>query len=294
MARDQANWRATRLPSLLAAAALLVACSMLIYQAVRESFPRIGLPSFREQPVPLPQMQLSEYEHELFSELQQWNRPSARDPDHGGRSRERRWRQLSDDGLELAHIVLQVLQPDGGYVYPIDGPMRRLEVLAKGGDQGAMCLMITLVDRIKSTAVTTAQRETARFWLQQGAQRGHPECQLQLGRRLLLGSGGFAKDPEQGLKLEFAARRNGYAHDLDGLISYFQSQWSSSPSELRRLYCWSWIEAQTRMSDRPRRMLESLRAEARRSDGSDLAKLAGALEQERFTLRDCVDMGSSR
>lgn len=294
MARDRANWKATRLPSMFAAAALLVACSMLIYQAVRESFPRIGLRSFRGQPAQLSQLQLSRSEHELFSELQQWNRPSPRYPDRGGRSRERRWRQLSDDGLELAHIVLQVLQPDGGYVYPIDGPMRRLEELAKDGDQGAMCLMITLVDRIRSTTATTAQREAARFWLQQGAQRGHPECQLQLGRRLLLGSGGFAKDQERGLKLELAARRNGYAHDLDGLISYFQSQWSPSPSGLRRLYCWSWIEAQTRLSDRPRRMLESLRAEAQRSDASDLASLADTLEQTRFTLRDCVDMGSGR
>lgn len=268
---------------------------MLIYESVREYFPRVGLPAFdaRKAELLLPERRAA-YEQELFSELHQWNRLSRRYPTEPGVGRrEDRWQQMADEGFELAHIVLQVLQPDGGFVYPLAGPMKRLEELANAGNTGAMCLMTTLVDRAKRRSASAAYWQAANDWLQRGAQRGHPECQMQLGRRLIFGSDGFPRDAKRGLELELDARRAGYAHNADGLASYFQTRWSDSPAELTRLYCWLSIDAESRLTDGPQRMLETLRAAARRTDSAELAGLADELERTKFSLQACVGMGAA-
>jgi hypothetical protein len=281
-------------PSLFAGAVFFAACAMLLYESAREYFPRSDLSAFDTQRAGLLSAELrAAYEQELFSELSQWNRPSRRYPTEAGvGQREERWRQLAGEGLELAHIAVQVLQPDGGFVYPLEKPMDRLRALAEQGDSGAMCLMTGLVGQVKRSRLSIEHSETARKWLLRGAERGHAECQLQLGRRLILGIDGVAKDAKRGLALEFAARRAGYAHDVDGLTAYFQQRWSTESADLTRLYCWLSIDAQSRLTDGPQNMLRLLRAEARRIDSEGLMGLASRLENSRFSLQACVDLGT--
>jgi hypothetical protein len=280
--------------ALLAGTLLLVSCVMLVYESVREYFPRADLRAFDTQLAELLSAERrAAYERELFGELSRWNRISRLYPTEAGVSqREERWRELAREGLELAHISLQVLQPVGGFVYPLEGPMTRLQMLAERGDLGAMCLMTGLVAQVKSLRVSVKHFEIARKWLIQGAELGHPECQLQLGRRLILGIDGVTKDAKRGLTLELAARRVGYAHDVDGLVSYFQQRWSSDPADLTRLYCWLSIGAQSGPTDRPQNMLRLLRAEARRAgmDYEGLMRLANRLENSQFSLQACVDL----
>lgn len=279
-------------PALCAGVVLFTACALLLYESAREYFPRRGLGHFDVQrAAALSAEQRAAHEQELFSELSQWNRPSRLYPtsaDVG--QRERRWHRLAGEGLELAHITLQVLQPDGGFVYPLDAPMRRLQVLAEEGDAGAMCLMTGLVSEAQRRAAAW-HIELARQWLLRGAERGHPECQLQLGRRVLQGRDGWPMDVQRGLALELAARRAGYAHDLDGLTAYFQQRWSSDLLNLTRLHCWLSIDATSRADDGPQRMLASLRADAQRTASTALENLADRLERTPVSLQGCVDMG---
>lgn len=273
-------------------AILVTMCALLLYESAREDFPRQSLRAFDARgAAQLSAMQRSAYEQELFSELSQWNRLSRRySTEAGVKQREERWKQLAREGFELAHLALQVLQPDGGFVYPLKGPMDRLQVLAEQGDQGAMCLMTGLVAQSKPSRRTAEQIDMARKWLIKGAEHGHAECQLQLGRQTILGLEGFTKDESRGLSLEFAARRNGYAHDLGGLINYFQSRWSADPADLTRLYCWLSVDAQSRLTDGPQQMLRLLRTEAQRIGSEELSNLAGHLENQSFLVRTCVDL----
>lgn len=264
-----------------------------MYESAREYLPRRDLPHFdMQRAAALSAERRASYERELFSELSQWNHPSRNYPTQSDvGQRERRWRRLAAEGLELAHITLQVLQPDGGFVYPLDAPMRRLQVLAEEGDVGAMCLMAGLVGQAKRSRVVAEHVELAQQWLLRGAERGHAECLLQLGRRLLLRREGLPGDAQRGLALEFAARRAGYAHDVDGLTAYFQRRWSSDPADLARLYCWLSIDAQSRAVDGPRHMLAALRADAQRTASHTLAGLADQLQHTHISLQACVDMG---
>lgn len=279
-------------PALLAGTIFFIASAMLLYESAREYFPRRDLRAFDFQRAKLLSVERrSAYEQELFSELSQWNRPSRHYPTETGvGQREKRWKQLAGEGVELAHLALQVLRPDGGLVYPIDGPMSRLQALAERGDSSAMCLMTGLVRQVKRTRLSVEHSEAARKWLFRGAERGHPECQLQLGRRLILGADGLAKDAKRGLALELAARQAGYAHDVDGLVLHFQQRWSTESADLMRVYCWLSIDAQSRLTDGPENMLRVLRAEAGRIQSQELMRLANQLEKSRFSLHACVDL----
>ena len=281
-------------PALLAGAVFFSASAMLLYESVRGYFPRANLAAFdSERAAALSDELRAVYERELFSELSQWNRPSHRYPTKAsGRQRDKRWKQLAEQGLELAHIALQVLQPDGGFVYPLDEPMNRLLTLAEHGDAGAMCLMSGLATQVKRSRLSAKHSAMAGKWLLRGAELGHAECQLQLGRRLLLGTGGMTKDAERGLSLELAARRTGYAHDVDGLVSHFQKRWSTEIGDLTRLYCWLSIDAESRRTDGPQHMLRLLRADARRISSERLMAVANELENSRFSLQACVDLSS--
>ena len=132
----------------------------------------------------------------------------------------------------------------------------------------------------------------ARKWLVKGAESGHAECQLQLGRRTILGLEGFVKDEARGLALELAARRHGYAHDLGSLIAYFQSRWATAPADLTRLYCWLSIDAQSRLTDGPQQMLRLLRTDAQRMGSEELSTLATHLESRSFSLGTCVGLSA--
>ncbi|WP_431110317.1 hypothetical protein [Variovorax paradoxus] len=282
-------------PALLAGIVFLGASVLLLYESTREYFPRVEWRTFdSSRAESLDANRRAAHELELFSELSQWNRPSRRYPTIAGvGEREKRWRQLADDGLELAHIALQVLQPDGGFVYPLDKPMNRLLTLAERGDLGAMCLMAGLVAQIKRSGLSAEHFEMAQKWLSRGADLGHSECKLQLGRRLILGANGTTRDPARGLALELEARRDGYGHDVDGLVSYFQQRWSTEHSNLTKLYCWLSVDAQSRLTDGPQNMLRLLRVEARRLESGSLLQLANQLASSQPSLQACVRLSTS-
>lgn len=279
--------------SLLLGAILFWACAMLVYESAREYLPRFDLPAFdASKAAGLSDAERARDELELFNELSQWKGQSRQYAGKSsGKNREHRWRKMSDEGFELAHVTLQVLQPERGLIHPLNAPMKRLDELAERGDTGAMCLMTELVDQAKRKA-TQADQAQARRWLQEGVERQHPQCQLQMGRRLLLGIDGYPQDMKRGVRLELAARRAGYVGELDGLLSYFQRRWSKSRIDLTRLYCWLSIDAQSRLTDSPQRMLAALRAEARRDDSAELTALARELDGKKFTVQACADLGA--
>jgi hypothetical protein len=255
--------------------------------------PRLDLPTFdAAKAAKLTPEKRAAYEQELFSELQQWNRGSRKYPTLAdiGR-REQRWQAMADDGFELAHITLSVLKPEGGLVYSLSGPMRRLEELAKQGDAGAMCLMPGLVGRASLKQSIEDYRNTYRVWLERGAQLAHPECQTHLGRRLIVGTDGFVKDTKRGLDLEFMARHSGYAHDVGALIQYFQAKGYGDTANVRRLYCWRQIDARSWITDAPERLLEDLKREALHSRKAELLALHEELLSTQNTLQDCVELG---
>jgi len=272
----------------------LGAIAALVYETNRENLPRLGLPAFsNEKAQALSSKIRASLEAELFEEISSWQTTSSRypTPDAPFR-REQRWRQMADQGFDLAHVTLQVLQPDGGYVYPLGPAMARLQHLAVTGNAGAMCLAIDLVAQARKRSEVLTHLPEAISLLRRGAALGHPECLLQLGRRQILGIDGVHQSPLEGVQREMQARRLGYAHDLDGLIAYFRSKWSDNPADLTRLYCWLSVEAHHKGGDRQARMLDVLRLEADRLASKNLAALSRRLASSNFQLSTCAAMGA--
>lgn len=280
---------------LLAALALPViyVAGALAYELNREHFPRLDLPAFDHAKAKnLTPEKRAAYEQELFSELQLWNRGSRKYPTvEDIERREQRWQQMADDGFELAHITLRVLKPKGGLVYSLTGPMKRLEELAEKGDMGAMCLMPGLANRASQKPDWRAYEERYKPWLLRGAEYGHPQCQIELGRRMLRSVPNFNYDPIRGLQLEFAARRKGYAHDVGALILHYQSKGYAEPENVRRRYCWEIIYSQFWLGDMEQVVLKSLKAEAERSQRADLRALSEEIEKSKYSLQDCINLG---
>jgi hypothetical protein len=278
---------------LIIALPTLCLTGVLAYELNREHMPRLDLPTFDAvKAAKLTPEKRAAYEQELFSELQQWNRGSRKYPTLAdiGR-REQRWQAMADDGFELAHITLSVLKPEGGLVYSLSGPMRRLEELAKQGDAGAMCLMPGLVNVTADKTDWRKYQVIYQNWLVRGAELGHPECQKALGGRLLRGVSSFERDVHRGLDLIFAARRAGYAHDAGALILHYQAKGYSDPANVRRLYCWRVIYSQFWFGDMEDVVLQNLEAEAKRSRRSDLQALYEELKERKFSLQDCINLG---
>ena len=70
------------------------------------------------------------YEQELFSEVLHWFRPTKRYPTWEPNyylPREQRWLEMAEDGFELAHIVLRVVQPGAGKRYNAGPAFKRLQ-----------------------------------------------------------------------------------------------------------------------------------------------------------------------
>jgi hypothetical protein len=265
----------------------------LAYELNREHLPRLDLPAFdHAKAKALTREKRAAYEQELFSELQQWNRGSRKYPTlEDIERREQSWQQMAEDGFELAHITLSVLKPKGGLVYSLSGPMKRLVELAEQGDAGAMCLMPGLVGKATVKLDTDRYEPIYERWLARGTELRHPECMKLSGGRLLVGVPGFKRDAKQGLELEFAARRAGYAHDAGALILHYQSKGYSDPANVRRLYCWRVIYSQFWLGDMERVVLQNLQAEAQRSQRTDLQNVYEELKKSNYSLQDCINLG---
>lgn len=181
-------------------------------------------------------------EQELFSELQMWNRGDRRYPDQAGIARrEQRWQAMADEGLELAHITLTVLEPRTGKAHELTPAINRLEQLAEQGDSGAMCLIERLTNVSAAQLDSKQYDATARKWLERGAEQGHPECLITMGGKLL-GGVGYAQDTRRGLEMSFRGHQLGYAHGAGALILYYAGRGLEDADNLRRAYCWLSLE----------------------------------------------------
>jgi len=275
-----------------------------------EYFPRLDLPPFDSaKAAQLSPQKRAAYEQELFSEIPSWSLGSRRYPNPADSvKREQRWMQMANDGFELAYITLRVLSPATLEEYSMRGPMKRLEALAEQGDTGAMCLM---------TALASGGEEYVQLykkWLERGAALGHPECMIRLGGKLLSGDDGYPKDVHRGLALEFAARRkSGYVHLAGSLVRHFEKPIRrlqpqtglrrsdgtlvldlgyGKRADIRRLYCWNQVEAQTWDRDPAAGVLRRLRVGAALDDRPELRVIYEDLRDKHYTLEDCLNMGT--
>lgn len=269
---------------------LLVGCAQAIAPG---EVARLDLPLFDQQAaVQLTGTERAALEHELFSELSLWNRGSVVYPTSEDiTQREQRWLAMAQRGFELAHITLSVLQPASGRIYELQRPMQRLVKLAQQGDTGAMCLMSALSIQASEGLDVESYRPEYRKWMEKGAELGHPECQSQLGGRLLLGSGGYGKDLKRGFQLSFAAVEAGYIHDLGGMSLHFESIGFDDAKNIDRLYCWLSIEKRTSMAD-PMRYLK----QAIKEVSPEMLKMQQAqiekLERWNPEPKECIVLGS--
>lgn len=272
----------------------LVLAAMLTYEIKSPWFPRIGLPAFDHEKAKLlsPEKRAA-YEQELFSELQMWNTGSRKYPKlEDIRKREQRWQEMANDGFELAHVTLQVLQPSVGRIYSLHGPMHRLEELAQKGDVGAMCLMPGLIVRAAVGQGVENYQATSKRWMEIGAQKRHPECLTQMGGRLILGTGHFERDVGRGLDLEFQARDQGYIHGAGLLAMHFRTNpQSASLLDIKREHCWLQIlELNEYPTGRDDAFLREVIG-ASRSDREDLNGLVNELKAQKPNLHKCVSLG---
>jgi len=181
------------------------------------------------------------YEQELFSEVLHWFDPTTRYPTWEPNyylPREQRWLEMVNDGFELAHIALRVVQPGAGRKYNARPAFKRLEELAEQGDQGAMCMMQSIRLIASPRDVTPQIDDRARYWMVKGAELGHPECLLMQGGRMLVGSDGQPIDPERGKALIFESIRKGYTHGSGMLAKHFKEQGFHDFLAVKRVYCW--------------------------------------------------------
>ncbi|GAA6140853.1 hypothetical protein [Hydrogenophaga sp. 5NK40-0174] len=229
-------------------------------------------------------------EQELFSELQVWNMGSRQYPDQAGiAAREQRWQAMADEGLELAHITLTVLEPRTGKAHELTPAIKRLEVLAEQGDAGAMCLIDRLVNVTAAQLDWKQYEATARKWLERGAELGHPECLISLGGRTLRGVG-YTKDTARGLELIFRGRKAGYAHGVGSLILFYKSKGFEDDANVKRLYCWMVMEDRFYFRDPIDEIARMMRKQSNslyEHNRETLSELA-AWEPN---LQDCVDLG---
>lgn len=232
------------------------------------------------------------YEQELFSEVLHWFRPTQRYPTWEPNyylPREERWLEMANDGFELAHIVLRVVQPGAGKKYNAGPAFKRLEALADQGDQGAMCLMQSLSIIASPRDVTPQINERARHWMVEGAKLGHPECLLMQGGRMLVGSDGQPMDPERGKALIFESIRKGYTHGSGMLAEHFKEQGLDDFADVKRVYCWRIWGAKVHQAMEPMKSVRyAVEQDARAALRAELLNQLNDLREWDPKVEECV------
>ena len=198
------------------------------------------------------QEQRAEWEQELFAEVNRWNDHSRRYHGPSGTlERELRWRTMAEEGYELAHLALMVFEPSSGRMQRPLPALKRLDELARLGDAGAMCLYTTIAMKLPERGGIdwSPQKAQARFWMQKGAEIGHPACLIHLGARLQSGFTGFVQDVPRARAMLFSALRAGYLDAAGALWFFFENAGLSDPRNRRLTYCWGYQAAKIRYSD---------------------------------------------
>jgi TPR repeat protein len=232
------------------------------------------------------------YEQELFSEVLHWFDPTHRYPTWEPNyylPREQRWLEMANDGFELAHIALRVLQPSAGVKYNAGPALRRLEELAEQGDQGAMCMMQSLSIVASPRDVTPQIDDRARYWMIKGGELGHPECLLMWGSRLLVGSDGQPKDPERGKALIFESIRKGYVHGLGVMAMHYEEKGLRDFADFKRLYCWEVWGAKVFLTMEPLKSVQySINQDAPVEKRAEFLNQLNALRDWDPAVEECV------
>lgn len=239
-ARLGALWRRWSMLLLAGGVALIAACA-----ADGSSGLRPGLAPFdHTKAATFTPGQRADFERELFEELPHWFQPTRRYPTWEPDlylAREQRWQAMADQGFELAHIVLQVVQPGRGKQFDPHPAFKRLEQLAEQGDAGAMCLMPGLrlisADQYRSDEQIL---QMSRRWMQRGVELGHPQCLSEMGRRMMYGTGGVARDVKRGQAMVFQSIRQGYLNDSGLLALNHEEQGLLNPAHMKASYCWEY------------------------------------------------------
>lgn len=209
---------------------------------------------------PLPEFDASKAQHlsmerraalerELFSEVRMWNAWSRRyQAPNGLAERRQRWIDMANEGYELAHLTLQVLEPDDHVRNPLPA-LKRLDDLARQGDAGAMCLYGEIAFQLPSYAVDwTPQHKRGREWMIKGAGLGHPQCLVRVGGWTM--SGYLPpKDLKRGSEMIFEALRAGYIHGASALRIFFVSAGLDKYPNRQLEYCWSFHAAKISIND---------------------------------------------
>lgn len=293
--RDRLQFRRAAIGLLLAVTAACIwwqreAILIWVYYA---PIGRTDLPPFdTEKAAALSAEQRADLERELFSEVYLWNTDSRLyNGPHALNQREQRWRQMADEGFELAYLTLTAFEPSSVRKHSPLPALRRLNELARQGDAGAMCLIPNIVMKLPAwgNLEWARHREQARFWMQKGADAGHPECMIWLGARLLSGSDGFARNVQKGMQLLNNSLDRGYLGAAATLRWHFQKKGFDDVRNRRLSYCWAYQAAKYSFSDADLSMRVYLN-EAPRERQEALTRELKQLREWHPELKECLDL----
>ena len=234
----------------------------------------------------------AQLERELFAEVYLWNTDSRR---YNGPEalvqRERRWREMAGEGFELAYLTLTAFEPNKSLKHSPLPALWRLNKLAKQGDAGAMCLIPHIVVKLPTwgNLEWPQHQELARFWMQKGADAGHPECMIWLGARLLSGTDELAQNVHQGMALLTDSLESGYLGAASSLQWHFQKKGFDDVRNRRVSYCWAYQAAKYSFSDADLSMRVYLN-KVPRAQQEALTRELEQLREWRPELKECLDL----
>ena len=232
----------------------------------------------------------AELERELFSELWMWSGSSRRyGPPNGRVQRQERWIEMAQEGSELAYLTLKVLPPEG-FARDPRPTLKRLEEMATQGDAAAMCLYGGIVFQLPYWAADwTPQEERARYWTEQGAALGHPECLIRLGGWRMSGYV-LPADNKQGSEMIYEALRKGYDYGAGSLWLRARELNFVDPPSRKLEYCWAYRLAKYENSDADSFLKGYINNDSPAKDRPLLEQELGELRQWHPSIEDCIKL----
>jgi hypothetical protein len=233
----------------------------------------------------------AELERELFSELWMWSGSSRRfGPPNGRAERQARWIEMAQEGSELAYLTLKVLPPDS-FARDPRPTLKRLEAMAQQGDAAAMCLYGGIVFQLPYwVADWTPQENRARYWTEQGAALGHPQCLIALGGRLMDGADGYPKELRRGFEMVSEALRQDYIHGAWMFSSHSIARGFSELSDRKLIYCWDQQVARTRHEDADLNLKVNAHTDAPPEQRAALERELNELRKWHPSTEDCIKL----
>ncbi|MGY2485448.1 hypothetical protein [Cupriavidus sp. CP313] len=229
------------------------------------------------------------YERSLFNELYAWNTGSPKYMGKDGTNRrEADWMAMAQDGYELAYITLQVLQPSTGIRYSVKEPLTRLTELADGGDAGAMCLYLNLIDA-DPKGKEAKYIDAAFAYLRRGAELGHPACLRNVGSFSLRGIYGFQRNVAEGFDAEIRSEREGYG-GAASIAIYLARKPIINDADWQRLYCWQQLASKYVVYSEFNTVIFQLTNSLKNPSTHNVA-LAEQLAKWSPSLHECVALG---